>query len=611
MRYFFAILTLVIAGILLVLGVGQRTFLSGPSSVQIGVNAQQLEDGFAVIPAAVFDQLRGQPSVVLTGDQLFVAIGSSRDIEGWMQGQNHSVLSLGEGGEELEVQAVRTTEPAMDNNGDESESEIPDPRGSDMWLDEFTGESSLKVAVDLEPSQAVLAQVASDTAADATVQVSWAREKNTPLAGPLLVTGGIFAALGAILYLFALDHDRRGLGPRRGRKGPFQGLRNRRPYSSQTASGVTKKAMKNRRLSLLAGAGAAALMVGLAGCSPSYWPQPVEPSPSVEAQEPTDELRAPVPVVESQIDMITARISEVANTADSDLDSDVLKARFTGPAFDQRSANFTIRSAEPDYQVPPRILSERLDYTLIQSTENWPRTMFITVDSSMTDPADSGEEESSEETEGESNESAGEGEESTPTLALLVTQSDPRSNYMTSHVISLRGGIEMPPAAPLSEGTALLSDDLKTLQLEPRMVSTAFADVLQAGQESEWYDLFALDDEILLDKMGAAWANQQSGENVNYSASVKATEVPVVSLSTGQGGALVIASVFDDHITASDGERYRVELSKIEQALGLSGSQERVVQRWLHDVLFYVPSAESGDKIVILGSSSEIVSASS
>lgn len=626
MRYFFAILSLVIAAVLLVLGVGQRTFLGGPSSIQRSIDPATISGDFAVLNADIFSEIDGKPSVILTGDSVFLAVGHQRDIQGWVAPEEHSILSLDATGESLTATTVQPVDPVESPEDDAGEDPpVEHPRGSDLWLSEYSGDSTLKVAMELNPDQGVLvaASATPDQNLTPEIKISWAQERNTPLAGPLLVTGGLFAALGALLYLFAIDHDRRGLGPRRGRKGPFQGLRNTR-VSKRQREGIEgpngekpRKRTGLRRTLSITGLSLAGTLV-LAGCSPSYWPQSPEPSPTTDTSEQTEEASAPVPVTESQVSMIVERISRVANEADNELDADLLAERFTGPAFDQRSANYAIRKSESSYQAPPRITSEMLGYALIQSTESWPRTMFVTVESSSEDPHEIIEEpatESAEENPAEesdtTDETAEAEPEATPTLALLMTQASPRENFQVTNVISLRGGIEMPAAAPISEGTALLADDLKTLRLEPRLVGEAFAQVLEEGPESERAADFTLEGEILVERMGLAWAQEQSGENVNYSVSVAASETPAVTLSTGQGGALVIASVLDDHITTADGDRYRVELSKIEQALGLSGSQTRVVQQWQHAVLFYVPSAESGNLIQVLGSSSEIVRATS
>src|SRR5690606_1063483 len=151
----------------------------------------------------------------------------------------------------------------------------------------------------------------------------WVQDRRTPWAGPLLVAGGALAILGGILYLLAVDHDRRGLGPRRGRRGPFQGLRNlvRR---GGTAGGSGTRAGRGMKSIIAVPILGLTLALGLSGCSASYWPS-MSPKPS--ASTPTDEAEsnvAPIPITQSQIDRIIHDIVRVADEADEELDAKIL-----------------------------------------------------------------------------------------------------------------------------------------------------------------------------------------------------------------------------------------------------------------------------------------------
>lgn len=630
MRYFFAILSLVIAAVLIVLGIGQRTFLAGPSAVREDLPVTSADSQYLVVPAETFTLHKGNPSVILHGEDVFFSFAHDRDVLGWVEPFAYETIAVDGEGEGLTGQAVEPPQPeARDVDGDgedveesrgeeapESDDSVAtiDPRGSDLWLAEYEGDTSLKVAVSLEDDQSVLITSGEGDRLPTEAYILWAQERHTPLAGPLLLTGTLFGALGAVLYLFALDHDRRGLGPRRGRRGPFQGLRNPRT-KRDTKPRVPSGARRGSRLGF--GVIGMSLALVVTGCSPSYWPQPgpePEPEPTAEAET----SGAVVPVTEQQMQRILQDVVETVNAGDEARDASLLDERVTGPAYDQRAANYRIVEQTDDWRPLPHLTDARLSYDLVQSTEKWPRTLFITVESSDELPQEEAEEEDTgpETTDsGEGDASAAETadpqpeEESTPTLALILTQASPHENYKLSHIIELRGGIQMPAAAPVEEGTAVLANDIKTLQHTPKETAEIFATILEEGTDAVEAENFNVADEHLVQNMGGQWAAQNCSSGLSCSAEVAVDESPIITLSTGQGGALVLATFTDAHIMQVTGERNVISLTKVEEALGLEGSHRTVRRIWQHDVLFYVPNADTPGMIKILGSSSEIVGA--
>ena len=634
MRYVLAIAALVLSGVLLLLGIGQRTFLAGPSEISFPVDTKS-EAGYAVVDGAEFGKVPGQANVVVKGERAFVATGATRDVRGWVAPFLHADLSVDTRNHRLLSALVAPAAVETPANGEEVEEPEPlDPRGSDLWLEERviddagsgTDTGTLRVPVSLAADQSVL--IASDGGNPVPKDVSliWVQNPNTPWAGPLLAAGGLLALVGGVLYLLAIDHDRRGLGPRRGRRGPLQGIRNmfggrgsRRGGDTDTSSRDTssrddvatmnaaRPARRRARAFALPALGLA-VALGLSGCSASYWPQfgsePVEEN----GQEQTTSI-APVPVKDEQLHRIVERVAAVANEADDELDAELLGERFTGDALAQRAANYTIRAAMPDYGVvPPRLTDEELDYELVQSTESWPRTLFVTIASTSGKVDAAGD---PEPTEGED---SGETEtrSASPSLAPILTQETAQQNYLVSRVIALRGGISMPQAAPAEEGTALLANDLESLVLPPGEVGAAFATVLQDGADAPEADAFDLADESLLENYGKARAEksqQQSDaddQDLTFSVTARQGGERPVALSTGVGGALVATTVIEEQIV--EGGRYKPQAQDAVTALsGLEGEQERLVQEVAHQLLFFVPSKTDGSKIQLLGVTSELV----
>lgn len=662
-RFVLAISALVLSGIMLVLGIGQVTFLAGPHKVSF---TEQLDapNGLAVIDASHFDAVVGQANVVLQGEGAVVAVGQTRDVRAWVAPFAHAEVQANAKDRSLTFDAVAEDRSAADEYAELIEAEPgekvvpPSPYGSDLWLEqrgmapaadaadsstqsseaasaaaetdptpETPGMQAVRLPVSLDDDQAVLAWV-SDPTASAQLSIEWVQDRRTPWAGPLLVAGGALAIIGALLYLFAVDHDRRGLGPRRGRRGPLQGIRNvfgrsgkarssktAEPQPSGTAGTEGGSARNTLGRKAIVPALAVTAALALSGCSPNYWPElsQLGDEPSATQAPEAGPVAAPVPVAPAQVSRIVADVSALAGAADDTLDATGLEARFTGDALTERKANYTIRKSVSDYEVVvPRITDQELGYQLVQSTESWPRTIFVVVASEAEDvaPAD-GDAAASDTTEKPA-------PEESPSLALIMTQQGPHENFLVSRTIALRGGITMPEAAPAEEGTALLADDLQTLLLTPAEVGTNYAAVLAGGTSVEQAADFDLEGDSLIERSGAAWVAQSAqaaaagGSGINYSVTAAQSDAGIVSLSTGVGGAFVATTVLETRTEApAEGSRWRPTVPKSLTALsGLEGQQEKLVSVVAHQLLFYVPGKDSGEKMQLLGYTSDLVSAS-
>ncbi|MFC5338558.1 hypothetical protein [Leucobacter denitrificans] len=362
---------------------------------------------------------------------------------------------------------------------------------------------------------------------------------------------------------------------------------------------MRNKSRRSSRLSLICAALGLSATLMVSGCSAEYWPD-FSPEPEgVEAtNEPVEGNLATVPVNEAQIQTIIDRVAIAAAVGDKDLDARAIAERFSGDALTQRTANYKIRNAVSDYGSTPAVITDDLlQYQLVQSTESWPRTLFITVAS-----------------EAKTDEEGNVGE--APSLALILTQRIAQENYQVSRIISLRGGIEMPQAAPAEEGTAVLSDDISGLALQPGEVGASYAAVLQGGPDVEEAALFDLSNDPLIENYGQAWVAQSQAKAEadetpqKYSVTVTQGENPITSLSTGAGGALVATTVIESQVIDSDGGRFKPRAEGAVTALsGLEGQQDRIVREVAHQLLFFVPSKQDGTQIQLLGVTSELVGA--
>lgn len=608
MRFGLAIASLVISGILLLLGLGQRTVFAGPDEIVYSAAAAgQSQKQYAVITADQFTAVPGQANLLLGGTDSFAALGSKADVEAWVAPLPHVQLVA-----DAEKKQLRS-DPVAAQGSELSDAQLTalDPKGSDLWLSE---QGSGRVPVALADDQAMLIRVGGGD----TVSVVWSQDDRTPWAGPLLVAGGVFALIGLLLYLLAVDHNRRGLGPRRGRSGPLIGIRNMLG-GSKRAKGARNPGPRRRGAAKLVAApvlGLAALLA-LSGCSANYWPE-IGAAPAADRSSEDDHaVVAPVPIVQAQIDRIVNDVAAVAGKGDEALDAKVLTARFSGDALEQRTAHYKIRSKVSDYEVVlPRITAKQLDYELVQSTEGWPRTVFATVASEAPAPVADKKAEKAADTKTTAASTAAEEPQASPSLAMILTQNGPHENYHVTRIFALRGGISMPAAAPAEEGTALLPDDLKTLALPPAQVGADYAKVLAGGTGVPQAAPFDLTDDTIIAKSGAAWvaAAKKSARkdkvDVKYSVTAAQTDTAITSLSTGVGGALVATTVLESRIEKQAGKYQPKAVGAVTALSKLKGAQKRIVSKVSHQLLFFVPSDASGEKIHLLGYTTELVGAS-
>lgn len=651
MRYVFAITALALAAVFAIMGIGQITFLSGPSAVTAELSPDS-KVHYTVIPGDVLMAEDGQAALILKGsDSAFAGYGPTADVEAWVAPFDHELVSYDkESGETSArtISGIRAEAPTVSPEAPKDSTDFKNPVGSDLWLGEVAGEGKLTLYTDATADTSMIFASNGADAQPTDVSLVWLQNQNAPWFGPLMLLSGIFALLGLVLYLLAVDHDKRSVSPRRGKSGPFQGLReiaregadkakarnskttvqDAAPDDSQKDSqeGASEGASEGspdesseqtqsngtvKRVTL--GFASLVLISTLAttGCSAKYWPQAPAADEQI-SQTPTDgsttaegdvtNATPPVPVSEPQLRSIVARITKVADEADKSLSADIIKQRFVGSALAQREANYKVRAAVNTTPAPVSLTANLLGYNLIQSTEGWPRTILATTKSSWPKGQEVAKDPNGKEVE-------------SPALALLLRQESPYSNYLVSSVVEVRGGIIFPEAAAAEEGVAVLPIDTRTLLLAPEKVGTAFGEILTQGENAPQYKLFDVSDDALLTQMGAAWVAKAqaeasaAGESVEYSIETAQAD-DVVALSTGATGALVSVTVNEKHIAKSTQARGSVKLTPAVKALsGLDGSKKSIYQLWQHQMLFFVPTDGLDEQIRVLGSTTAMTGA--
>lgn len=608
MRFVFAIIAFVVATALIGVGVAQRTFLLPPGSVS-ATSANATDEAYVLLDSGTLRSNPGSQTVSLSGDgAVFIAYGRDADVEAWLNGSSYSQLEFDEDSGQL-TEAIVAADPAGAEN---VASGSADPAGSDLWLEQYTGDKSLTRTINVpEGYSAIIASNGTD-AAPADVTVSWPIDNSTPWAVPLLLSGAFVLLIGLALLLWGLWHMRRQQGPRRK---PPTGTPRRRFSPARTnaiESGMSKrrKAITRSMTAVLPVLLVAALGAGapLAASASTVTPTP-RPTPTVESDtdptsEPSDmqtETPTPTPtstapaaeevlpaVTEQQVKTIIERVIAVESAANAAFDGAALDARFTGPALELRKASYAIHAALPEYVLPAAIPSGAASVVLPQATTVWPKTVFAIVENE---------------------------DKTVAPLAVTLVQESARANYKVEYAISLEPDTTLPPVSAASVGASRLAPDTKLLSMTPDALEEAYADILMNGSASPSYDLIDTEGDTLLTSVGADFkAAAKAKLEATGTASDGFAKVPAISdsiaLATNDSGALVSFNLRESETVKPTQTGATITPQGAVAALsGITATGKGIESTYDYQLLFYIPSAGETGKPTLLGFTQGLVQA--
>ncbi|OII27631.1 hypothetical protein [Frigoribacterium sp. MCBA15_019] len=596
MRFIVAVVVVVLAAVMVALGFAQRTVFAPPPSVSSQVDTSDSDATVTVVPASALHGHDGRQTVSVSGGETaFAAYGRTSDVLGWVGDASYNEVEYDQATGELASRTVA---------GDTAE--VPDPTDSDLWFDQFTG-SDLTFSLDA-PDDVSLVIVSDGTQpAPADVRITWPLSTATPLAGPLIVGGLVVLLIGIGLYVWAILHHRRTRGPRR-RSGD-----GKRPRLSRRAGRKAVKALDAAGTETLApGRGRArgirrlvavvpivlVSSLALSACTADYWPQQAPaagsdsatPTPTPTSTDGTESgdtgnaLQPPVISV-AQAKRIVERISATATEADASLNADLAATRFTGPALEQRQANYTIRSKDAAAAAPLAIPTGTVTLTLPQQADSWPRSAFVVVQDADTSVAP---------------------------VALTLEQETARDPYKVEYAVSLQTQTPL-TVAPASIGAARLSPDVKLLKLQPDQLAEAYGDILRNGDESQYAAQFQTDGDTLREKIGKAYKDAKRAAlpttaSIDYTS--QADDETPVAFATNDAGAIVSVALNEIETVkpTATGAKVNPE-GTVKTLLGLDESSKGIEATYGVELLFSVPPVGSDDPIVLLGFSQALTSA--
>lgn len=589
MRFVFAIVSFVLAFVLMGWGIAQRTIWAGPASI----DATGTTTGTApvtVIDGSVFNAYAGNPTFTAQSEgPIFAAYGRTTDVLAWIGDTSYNAVGIDAESGELTTEVVRG-----------AESEVPDPAGSDLWLQEFMGERTLRASVGIPNSVSLLLVSDGIAPPPSNLQVSWPLDNSAPFATPLMIGGGVVLLIGVGFLLWAINGMRRSRGPRRKTPKPPKQLRKRykpvrrKPTVTATTDDGPKQLeapVSGRRSASRGMIAAPALLVGslvLAGCTAGPTPlSSAAPEPTPTSAQDTLELPPPA-VTERQVGRIVEEIVQVAAEADSAMDATLLATRFAGPALLQRETDYTVRTNDSSLSANvPAIPDADVLVALPQQTDTWPRVVMVVL-----------------------------GDESDPTIApvsLMLKQDAPREDYKVYYAITLEPSMRLPDVAPANVGAARLPGETGILKIAPKNLAQAYGDVLAKDVESGNYlDFEAEGDSLrvaIRDAKASEEANLAETASISFSQALGSGEA--IALATNDAGAIVAVELNDITTVTPVEEGAAVNPSgRVKALTGLSISTSGVTATYQVQLLFAVPPVGSDDKIVLLGYSYGLVAAS-
>lgn len=620
MRFVWAVAAFVLAAVMIGAGIAQRTVFQGPKAETASVSVSE-DAPYLLIHGDVLNMHAGAQTLRAEGEgEIFAAYGRTADLEAWLADTPYNAVSLDDDGEMATVLVTPAPQedgadagaaPTLDATAEEAaeaepadpaeagaETEEAEPRspvGSDLWLDEFQQEGTLIAPLQLPADMSVLVAADGAEAAPSEVTLTWPIVNATPWAGPLIVVGGVLMAIGVFLYIIGIRHARRSRGPRR--KGlPLPATEPIDVAVESADKGVisaapTRRSITAGRRSFVVIPAVAVSALLFAGCTSESWPQlnvSTTPSPSASVIVPEGQ-QAPA-VTKAQAERILTRIAEAAAEADEALDPALAATRLDGAVLAERETNYTLRAAVAEVPAPDAIPTSPLEIVLPQAYDGWPRSVMAVVN----DEADK------------------------TASIMLMTQQDAWSPYKLTYAANLEAATEIPELLPVYVGAQQVPPDSSFLLMAPDQVAAAYADVINKGDESEFYDQFEAEGDEFRVSIAAdreerlATFNTTAASTGSLSFDSVPGEHPPLALATLESGAIVAVNINEIDTVKPTNADAVIKLDTNPTVKTLAGAEQSATgftTTFSDQLFFYVPGLGSTEKIRLLGYGSEILDA--
>jgi len=578
-RLIASLVLLAISTLCLTVGIVQRTVFEEPETIQQTIKMDTSAPA-TIISGSALVAYPGRQTVTVSGgvagrvpsesgeefvrkesSSVFVAYGSTLDVMAWLEPGRHTKLSYDLATDSLQV---------LPRSG---EAYLPDPRGSDLWFAEYSGEDEVSFSLAGTGDITVLVMSDGQLPAPQTITLSWPGPNEAPWILALIILGVLSLAAGLGSAVAAWAHWRRNRGPKRRRpkivSPPFRPKPRRQPPRPSSIKPRGRRAASFIALPLAGG-----LVLGLGACVAEIAPIEevvLEAAPAIQAPNPA--------VTEFQFSTIMSRVAAQIRAADGELSDNLLVPRVANPTLSARRVSYIVTRADSQSGSLLAIPAGPVRLVVPQQTTGWPRSVFGVIQDEQ--------------------------DLESPSLGVIIRQEDPRSNYKLTYAVVLNPQVQLPDLPSANVGAPKLNPDSKLIRLAPSELLAHYADVVNNGGESPFAEEFALPIDALYGQIGPdalALRQESFGQNVRIEWNTTVTDREVVAFSSADGGAIVLGTLQQTErvepvqsgaaVNSGIGIRALTSLSQSTEGFDVDSHVQ---------ILWYVPPVGSEEGIRVLG----------
>ena len=595
-RFVVALILLALSTASLSVGIAQRTVFDEPDTI-----VRTVEPGTqapaTIIAGSELMAFPGRQTLTVTGgvsarvpdasgtgfervesSSVFVAYGRTVDVLAWLSPGRHTKISY---------DAVADTFQPLPRSG---ELYLPDPRGSDLWFQEFSAAESVTFSLAARDDVTVLIMTDGLLPAPPMISIAWPRATEAPWILALLVVGVLSMVAGLVTLALAWVGWQKSQRPKRNKTRRMKRPRRPSRRATRRATRLAKQSVRStsvkkhgrRAARLLALPLAGIVLVGAGGCAAET------PVANEQSQESAPEVQAPYPAVtEQQFATIMSRIGAQILAGDEELSVNTLGVRVADPTLSARRAAYVVARADAESAAISPIPASPIRLVVPQQTQTWPRSVFGIIQDEQ--------------------------DVESPSLGVVIRQENPRSPYLLTYAVVLNPQVQLPDLPSASIGAPKLSADSKLTAIAPSELLLHYADVVNNGADSPFAGEFALASDALYGQVGPdalALRQESFGDAVSVRWTTSVTDREIVAFSTADGGAIVLGTLQQTErvapeqsgatVNSSIGIRALTSLSQ--SALGFDVDSH--VQ-----VLWYVPPVGSEEGIRVLGYTYSLIGA--
>jgi hypothetical protein len=208
-RVIVAIVLLSISVVSLAFGIADRTLFSEPETIDRAVTTTNMAPA-TVIHGTDLAAYPGRVTVaveageLVSDSQVFIAYARTVDVMAWLSPGRHT---------QLRFDALSDSFIALPRVG--AELTLPNPSGSDLWFQEYSGLGELSVSLSVPEDVSVLIMSEGTLPAPQTITVSWPLITDTLWSLALIVIGIGSMIAGFVMVFINYALWRKNRGPRR------------------------------------------------------------------------------------------------------------------------------------------------------------------------------------------------------------------------------------------------------------------------------------------------------------------------------------------------------------------------------------------------------------